>query len=182
MIKVPDYAGTCTCNFDTPLGSLVAIAENNALTGLRFSAQKHNLAKKDNRICDPDYPVFKKLRDWLGDYFSGTDRPHNLQLAPRGTVFQEAVWNILLKIPFGQVSTYGDVARGMAAACGLPSMSAQAVGGAIGRNPITILIPCHRVVGADRRLVGYAGGLDKKEALLQVEHINLARVKLYQLD
>jgi methylated-DNA-[protein]-cysteine S-methyltransferase len=87
-----------------------------------------------------------------------------------------------LKIPFGQVATYGDIARVMAAARGLSSMSAQAVGGAIGRNPITILIPCHRVVGADRRLVGYAGGLDKKEALLQVEHINLARVKLYQLD
>jgi methylated-DNA-[protein]-cysteine S-methyltransferase len=87
-----------------------------------------------------------------------------------------------LKIPFGQVSTYGDVARGMAAACGLPSMSAQAVGGAIGRNPIAILIPCHRVVGADRRLIGYAGGLDKKEALLQVECIDLATVKLYQLD
>jgi len=93
----------------------------------------------------------------------------SLQLEPQGTPFQKAIWNVLLKIPFGHITTYGLIAKEIAAARGLSSMSAQAVGGAVGHNPISILIPCHRVVGSNRSLTGYAGGLDKKKALLQLE-------------
>lgn len=122
----------------------------------------------------PGHPVFGALRLWLEDYFSGIDRPHDLALDLRGTPFQKSVWRILLKVPFGRVSTYGEVARAIAASRGMSRMSARAVGHAVGRNPISILVPCHRVVGSDKTLTGYGGGLDKKEALLGLEGVDLA--------
>jgi methylated-DNA-[protein]-cysteine S-methyltransferase len=111
------------------------------------------------------------LRSWLKGYFSGMNSELDLPLAPRGTPFQQAVWKILLRIPRGATITYGEIARKVAEEMGRPHMSAQAVGGAVGRNPIAILIPCHRVVGADGSLTGYAGGLEKKRALLRLEGI-----------
>jgi methylated-DNA-[protein]-cysteine S-methyltransferase len=162
---------------DTPLGTVTVSAENGAVTGLWFVGQKYYPTKKDTWIHDPDYPVFKLLRTWLSDYFSGIKRSPDLRLEPQGTAFQKVVWKILLKIPIGQVTTYGEIARKIAAIRGLSAMSAQAVGGAVGHNPISILIPCHRVVGSNRSLTGYAGGLDKKEALLRLEHVNLEEVK-----
>lgn len=113
--------------------------------------------------------VFERTKEWLDIYFSGRDPGFTPPLSARGTVFQETVWEILKKIPYGQVTSYGEIARQIAKMRGLDRMSAQAVGGAVGRNPIAVIVPCHRVVGSDGRLTGYAGGLDKKEALLKLE-------------
>lgn len=163
-----------TCTADTPLGPMTASAAGGALTGLWFIGQKYYPSKTDTWVCAPDYPVFEALRVCLADYFSGRDGLSKLPLDPQGTSFQKTVWQILLEIPFGQVTTYGEVAKKLALARGLSSMSAQAVGGAVGHNPISILIPCHRVVGANRSLTGYAGGMDKKRALLQLEQVDPA--------
>jgi methylated-DNA-[protein]-cysteine S-methyltransferase len=169
-----------TCTVDTPLGAMTASAEEGALTGLWFVGQKY-YPEAAAWTHKPDYPPFTALRDWLNIYFAGHAPPPwedkrfparaegNLQLNPRGTAFQKAVWEILLAIPYGKISTYGTIAQQLAAHRGLSAMSAQAVGGAVGHNPISILIPCHRVVGSGGILTGYAGGLDKKKALLKLE-------------
>ena len=162
-----------TCTIDTPLGAMTASAEKGALTGLWFIGQKYYPSKTGTWIDESDYPVFETLRVWLADYFSGRDCISDLQLEPQGTPFQKNVWEMLLKIPFGQVTTYREIAKKLALTRGLSSMSAQAVGGAVGHNPISILIPCHRVVGSNRSLTGYAGGIDKKKDLLQLEHVDL---------
>jgi len=163
---------TYTCTVETPLGTMTAAAEGEALTGLWFIGQKHYPAATAAWINEPDYPVFKALRSHLTRYFAGQDPGHDIVLVPHGSLFRKKVWDYLLKIPFGEVVTYGEIAQAIARAGGLASMSAQAVGGAVGHNPISILIPCHRVVGADRGLTGYAGGLEKKEALLRLEGVN----------
>jgi methylated-DNA-[protein]-cysteine S-methyltransferase len=168
-----------TCTVDTPLGAMTASAEDDALTGLWFIGQKYypeTLGWTDK----PDYPPFASLRVWLEIYFTGKSPPPiegrlpargagDLRLNPKGTLFQKAVWEQLLAIPYGKSSAYGEIAKKIAADRDLSSMSAQAVGGAVGHNPISILIPCHRVLGAGGSLTGYAGGLDKKKALLRVE-------------
>ncbi|MDR2257697.1 MAG: methylated-DNA--[protein]-cysteine S-methyltransferase [Treponema sp.] len=173
-----------TCTVDTPLGAMTAAAEDGALTGLWFTGQKY-YPPAGGWTPKPDYPAFEALRKWLEVYFSGRAPPPwknrrlpasgpdagagKLRLNPRGTDFQKAVWEILLAIPYGELSTYGAIAKELAAARGVDSMSARAAGGAAGRNPISILIPCHRVVGSTGGLTGYAGGLDKKRALLRLE-------------
>ncbi|GHT59667.1 methylated-DNA--protein-cysteine methyltransferase [Spirochaetia bacterium] len=160
---------TYTCSLDTPLGPMTAAAEGEALTGLWFVGQKYYPAKTDAWSNKPDYPVFAALRAWLGAYFEGKQPPIDFPVNPQGTAFQNAVWEILLQIPYGKVSTYGEIAKQLAHKQNTASMSAQAVGGAVGHNPISLVIPCHRVVGADKSLTGYAGGLDKKEYLLKLE-------------
>lgn len=162
-----------SCSIETPLGPATACAQNQALTGLWFLGQKYYPAATDAWVDKSNFPVFTSLRAWLADYFTGFARSVSFQLNPSGTSFQKEVWNLLLKIPYGQVATYGEIARKIAVARGLSSMSAQAVGGAVGHNPISILIPCHRVIGSDRNLIGYAGGIDKKKALLRLERVNL---------
>ena len=164
-----------TCTMDTPLGAVAVSAENEAVTGLWFIGQKYFPAEIDTWIDNPEYPLFKLLRTWLSDYFLGMDRALDLRLEPQGTPFQKAVWNILLKIPYGRITTYGEIAREIAAGRGLSAMCSRAVGSAVGRNPVSILIPCHRVVGSNGSLTGYAGGLDKKKALLQLERVSLAK-------
>jgi methylated-DNA-[protein]-cysteine S-methyltransferase len=160
---------TYTCTVETPLGAMTAAADEQALTGLWFVGQKHYPARVSEWTTAPDHPVFAALRRQLHSYFEGGTTAEELQLAPQGSPFQKAVWDALRRIPLGETVTYGDIAREMAGARGLDSMSAQAVGGAVGRNPISILIPCHRVVGRDGSLTGYAGGLDRKETLLRLE-------------
>lgn len=167
-----------TCTIDTPLSAVTVSAEEGMITGLWFIGQKYYPAGTESWMTKPDYPVFEALRAWLSGYFAGMAEAPGLRLAPRGTPFQKEVWEMLLQIPYGQVTTYGEIARKLAAARGLPSMSAQAVGRAIGHNPISILIPCHRVVGSNKSLTGYAGGLDKKAALLRLEGVDLAKVGL----
>lgn len=158
-----------SCTIDTPLGPMTAAATDDKLIGLWFVGQKHYPTAAQSWVPRPDYPVLVNLRSWIEGYFAGKGVRMDLPLEPQGTSFQKAVWKILLQVPPGKTITYGDIARQLAAERGVPSMSAQAVGGAIGRNPISILIPCHRVIGADGSLTGYAGGVDKKRALLQLE-------------
>ena len=177
------------CTIVTPLGAATATASDNAITGFWFVGQKYYPdISPDNWITEEDYPAFQLLRNWVSDYFEGrnTDAARTLimdadtyaaaaasttvvKLNPQGSDFRKAVWRILLEIPYGQTTTYGDIAKQLAGIKGLSRVSAQAVGGAVGHNPISLLIPCHRVIGADGSLTGYAGGIDKKQALLNLE-------------
>jgi methylated-DNA-[protein]-cysteine S-methyltransferase len=165
-----------TCTIDTPIGTMTGAAKDEALVGLWFAGQKYYPSETDHWICETDHPVFTTLRRELACYFSGEPGAIHVRLAPSGSPFQEAVWDLLSQIPMGHVTTYGRIAGRIAETRGLASMSAQAVGGAVGHNPISILIPCHRVVGSQGRLTGYAGGLDRKAALLRIERVNLTRI------
>src|SRR5262245_38896378 len=158
-----------TSKIETPLGAMTAAAENDALVGLWFVGQKYYPAGTAHWISDPGHAVFEALRLRLDGYFSGRRSGNEVPLAPKGSPFQMAVWDALRRIPYGNTTTYGDLAREIARARGLGSMSAQAIGGAVGHNPISILIPCHRVVGCGGKLTGYAGGIERKEALLRLE-------------
>lgn len=149
--------------YPSPLGTLLLTCEENALTGLWMNRQAPSAGSRE------DHPVLKQACLWLDDYFRGEPGPILFPLEPEGTPFQKQVWQILLEIPYGQTRSYGDIAREMAGRLGKATMSAQAVGQAVGKNPISILIPCHRVVGAKGQLTGYAGGLEKKIWLLHHE-------------
>lgn len=155
----------------TPLGEMIAMAEQDFLCGLWFVGQKY--APEDGRdwIQDEDHPVFVTLRSQLASYFAGQLRAFDVPLAPEGTPFQMAVWALLRTIPSGESTTYGALARHVAPQRDGRIPLARAVGGAVGRNPIAIILPCHRVVGADGSLTGYAGGLDRKAALLALEKV-----------
>ena len=143
-------------NFLSPLGNMVLHSDGTALTGLVFS---------DIQEPEKPCPVFPPVKDWLSCYFAGQNPgPAPVELSPKGTAFQQQVWSMLGNIPYGERRTYGSLAKQLS-----PSMSAQAVGTAVGRNPIAILIPCHRVLGAGERLTGYAWGLSRKQYLLNLE-------------
>ena len=149
----------------TPLGPILLSSDGDRLTGLWLEGQKYYpAAQAQSGQFQNDLPIFRQAADWLTAYFAGERPPMDaVPLAPQGTEFQKLVWAKLREIPYGETTTYGQLARE------LGCMSPQAVGGAVGRNPITILIPCHRVVGADGSLTGYAGGLEKKRWLLSHE-------------
>ena len=158
---------------DTPLGKIQAAAENKTLTGLWFMGQKYFPSGSEAWINEPDYPVFTALGKWLKGYFAGKNPEMHIPLSPTGSGFckssdfRKSVWKILLEIPYGKTVTYGDISAKLLNS-GINS-SAQAVGGAVGHNPISILIPCHRVLGSDGSLTGYAGGTEKKRFLLELE-------------
>lgn len=156
-----------------PLGSALLLSDGEKLKGLWLIGQKHfggHFSNLSGIPAEETLPVFLKTETFLARYFAGEPvSPDGIPLAPDGTPFQKLVWKELLRIPYGETKSYGSLAREVAAALHRSSMSAQAVGSAVGRNPISILIPCHRVVGAGGNLTGYAGGLDKKEALLHLE-------------
>ena len=161
----------------TPIGKTLLLSDGTALKGLWFTGQKHfggrfsDLSKVSEK---EDLPVFLKTEAFLSRYFAGEPvSPDGISLDPDGTPFQRLVWAELRRIPYGTTTTYGALTKKIASALDRPSMSAQAVGSAVGRNPISILIPCHRVVGADGSLTGYAGGLDKKAFLLRLEGARL---------
>lgn len=158
-----------TCRIETPLGEMIALAEGDALAGLWFVGQKYAPHDMAEWLEDGDHPVLAALRLQLAAYFAGRSSSFDLPLAPKGTPFQTAIWALLRTIPPGGVVTYGALARQVAGQREGRVPSAQAVGGAVGHNPISIVIPCHRVVGADGGLTGYAGGLDRKAALLALE-------------
>lgn len=157
--------------YDSPLGRIVLASDGEALTGLWFAGQKYfPTAPMERR---DGLSVLNAARLWLDAYFAGAHPDAGaLPLAPAGSDFRLLVWRLLLKIPYGQTTTYGALAEQAAQALGLTSMSAQAVGGAVGHNPISIVIPCHRVLGADGSLTGYAGGVEKKRWLLAHEGVS----------
>jgi len=165
--------------FHSPLGKLLLAGVGDGFTGLWIEGQKYypDLAKDEIRIRET--PVLIQAELWLNRYFAG-EKPEidELKLLPRGSSFQIIVWKLLCEIPYGKVTTYGALASEAAAASGRETMSAQAVGGAVGHNPISIIIPCHRVVGADGSLTGYAGGLDRKTELLIHEGVDMTRLFL----
>ncbi|MDR1976692.1 MAG: methylated-DNA--[protein]-cysteine S-methyltransferase [Campylobacteraceae bacterium] len=157
-----------TCGLKTPIGDMVAAGDGEAISGVWFAGQKYFPDTKE-WVKAEDFTVFLVLQKWLDGYFKGEARSlPDIKLAPIGSPFQQKVWNILRQIEYGQSTTYGKIAQILAYESNA-KMSSQAVGGAVGRNPISILIPCHRVLGADGSLTGYAGGVDKKLYLLKLE-------------
>ena len=158
-----------TQKYYSPLGDILLAADEQGLTGLWFEGQKYfayNLEKEHEK---KELPVFKETSGWLDEYFAGLKPDFLPPLHMIGTDFQKRVWEILLKIPYGKTMTYKEVAGKVAEVCGLERMSPQAVGGAVGHNAISIIVPCHRVVGTNGSLTGYAGGLERKMRLLQWE-------------
>lgn len=160
-----------TSTYTTPIGDVLLASKNNELIGLWFEGQKYYLNSINEEMqVKNEEEILKKTKNWLDRYFKG-EKPSikEIKINPNGSDFRKEVWKILCKIPYGQTITYKEIAEKLAKERGLKSMSAQAVGGAVGHNPISIIIPCHRVVGSDGKLTGYAGGLDKKEYLLKLE-------------
>lgn len=150
-------------HYASPLGPILLAADETGLTGLWFEAQKYFPSFLGVDYQEKETPVLTETARWLDVYFSGKDPGFLPPLHPQGSPFRQTVWDILLTIPRGQTMTYGEIARRLGV------RSAQAVGGAVGHNPISILIPCHRVVGSDGSLTGYAGGVERKARLLQLE-------------
>ena len=159
----------CYQIYQSPLGRLILAGNALALTGLWFEVEVENDVLTAAGLPGLDLPVFRQTRTWLDQYFSGRIPDSMPPLRAEGTAFQCKVWDLLRQIPYGETTTYGAIAREMAARNPQGRMSAQAVGGTVGKNPIAILIPCHRVIGSDGSLTGYAAGVDKKQALLALE-------------
>lgn len=159
--------------YQSPLGDLQLISDGNTLTHLLYPNQHLTNVK-----VKKDLPIFNKATQWLDEYFKGDNPSVDFSLSPEGTVFQREVWNELTKITHGDLKTYGHIASKVGHQLGKPKMSAQAIGGAVGRNPISIIIPCHRVVGKDGSLTGYGGTIDNKIKLLEIENVDMK--KLYR--
>lgn len=160
--------------YDSPIGSLLLAEKEGALAGLWMEGQKYYLGSLQGKEKEfADTPILNQAGEWLDRYFAGK-KPEigELTLAPSGSEFRRAVWKILCEIPYGQTITYGEIAKKIAIQRGIAGMSARAVGGAVGHNPISIIIPCHRVVGSDGSLTGYAGGVEKKIWLLAMEGVD----------
>ena len=158
-----------TWHYDSPLGGITLASDGEALVGLWIEGQKSSADALDPEPEEKRLPVFDETCRWLDIYFSGKDPGFTPKLSMRTSAFRKKVWEIMLSIPFGQTMTYGEIAARIAREEGLKRMSAQAVGGAVGHNLISIIIPCHRVVGTNGDLTGYGGGIDKKVRLLQLE-------------
>lgn len=156
----------------SPLGPVHLASDGQSIVGLWLKDQKYFAAGLEAETAEqPDLPVFRQASDWLNAYFEKRDLPPLPPLAPKGSSFRQQVWKLLLEIPFGTTTTYGALAEKLRAA-GIRA-APQAVGGAVGHNPISIFIPCHRVVGMDGNLTGYAGGVEKKRFLLELEGVDL---------
>ena len=157
-----------TDTYNSPLGEILIAADEEGLTGLWFKDQKYfTLTLKDP--IEKKIPVIAETERWLDIYFTRKNPDFMPPLHPSGTPFQQQVWDLLLQIPYGETATYGQLAEKMAEEKGIKRMSAQAVGGAVGHNHISIIIPCHRVLGKDGSMTGYAGGIERKERLLLLE-------------
>lgn len=162
--------------YQSPVGIITLASDGRGLVGLWIEGQKYFgsalAGEMTEKAC---LPVFDKVRDWLNRYFAG-EQPaiSEIPLSPNGSEFRHMVWKILCEIPYGEVITYGEIAKRVAEKMGRERMSGQAVGGAVGHNPISIIIPCHRVVGANGSLTGYAGGIDTKVKLLEHEGVGMS--------
>ena len=164
-----------TTHYSSPIGDPLLAEKNGALVGLWMKDQKYFMGslREEAEVCE-DSLVLEQAKQWLDRYFE-KKKPsiHELPLSPIGSSFRKEVWNLLCEIPYGQVTTYGEISKKIANRRGLERMSAQAVGGAVGHNPISIIIPCHRVVGTNGSLTGYAGGIEKKIRLLTLEGVSI---------
>lgn len=158
--------------YNSPIGKITLASDGKNLVGAWFEGQKYFADSiKEEMHLDNDLEIFKNTKIWLDKYFQG-QQPNikDLPLLPLGSDFRQSVWKILCEIPYGQTTTYGKIAKIIATENGLNKMSSQAIGGAVGHNPISIIIPCHRVIGSNGNLTGYAGGIDLKIKLLQHEN------------
>ncbi len=162
-----------TTHYKSPVGDILLASKNNRLIGLWIEGQKYYLSNLKDEIKEEDTEILIKTKEWLDRYFKG-EKPsiNELDLNPLGSDFRKSVWKILCEIPYGEVITYKSIAKQK----GLKKMSSQAVGGAVSHNPISIIIPCHRVVGSNGSLTGYAGGIDKKVYLLNHEKVNMEKL------
>lgn len=157
-------------SYDSPLGTMILTAEHEKICGVWFEGQKYALtALQGKQIHENETPVLQQAETWLDRYFAGENPVMDLPILPAGTPFQMTVWQILQEIPYGSTWTYQQVAAEVCRRLDRPRMSCQAVGQAVGHNPVSILIPCHRVLGSDGSLTGYAGGVERKKALLELE-------------
>lgn len=150
--------------FDTTLGPMLAIAEEDGITHIDFADGKYARDIEPGWIEDPEAPALRACREQLADYFAGRRKGFELPLAPRGSQFQQRVWQEIARVPYGETISYGELAR----RAGAPGQ-ARAAGAATGRNPVGVVVPCHRIVGSDGSLTGYAGGLERKRGLLELE-------------
>ena len=171
-----------TTYYNSPIGKILLASKDNKLIGVWIDGQKYYLGNlKDKIKQNDDVEILLKTKKWLDEYFAGK-KPQilKLDLAPIGSDFAKSVWEILCKIPYGEVTTYGNIAKEMSKKLKKEKMSTQAIGGAVGHNPISIIIPCHRVVGADGSLTGYAGGLYKKIKLLMHENVDMSKLYIHK--
>lgn len=158
-----------TSTYQSPVGEMLLAADENAVAGVWFNGQKYYAHCLDKNNEPKETHIIKELKRWLDTYFQGKEPDFDLPVNMIGSPFQLEVWNILREIPYGETTTYNEIAKIIAKNRGLKRMSAQAVGTAVGRNNISIVVPCHRVVGVNNSLAGYAGGIDKKITLLKLE-------------
>jgi methylated-DNA-[protein]-cysteine S-methyltransferase len=170
-----------TFEYNSPVGLLTIASDGESITGLWIQGQKYFAAtlEAENSVAETsamDLPVFERVKEWLSIYFSGKNPSFTPQLAPKGSPFRQSVWKILREIPYGEVITYGDIAKMIEKQSDKEKMSAQAAGGAVGHNPISIIIPCHRVVGSNGSLTGYAGGIKTKIKLLTLEQVDMSKL------
>ena len=158
-------------HYKSPLGSITLASDGDSLIGLWFDGQKYFGTTLDDEYEEKPLPIFDRTAAWLDIYFDGRIPDFTPKISLNDTDFRREVWDILLTIPYGKTMTYGEIAATIAQKRGVASISAQAVGGAVGRNPISIIVPCHRVIGSNKSLTGYAGGIEPKAALLRIEGI-----------
>lgn len=167
-----------TTNYTSPVGQLTLASDGDNLTGLWLAGQKYFCAAVDGHAqTENNLSIFNAAKEWLDGYFAGENPAlSKLSLAPAGGDFRREVWKLLREIPYGTVTTYGEIAKKIALKMRKKSMSAQAVGGAVGHNPISIIIPCHRVIGGNGSLTGYAGGVHIKQKLLELESAHMTNI------
>lgn len=165
-------------NYYSPIGNITMASDGKNLIGLWFDGQKYFESTIKNIFKEESLEIFENTKKWLDSYFSGKNPNFIIPIKLIGTDFQKEVWKILLKIPYGKLTTYSNIAKEIARNRNISSMSSQAVGGAVGHNPISIIIPCHRVIGVKNNLTGYAGGIDKKIKLLELEGIDCKNFKI----
>ena len=163
-----------THHYESPLGGITLASNGEALIGLWFDGQKYFADALEKEHEEKLLPIFEEVERWLDIYFSGKAPDFTPPLSMKTTEFRKTVWEIMLTIPYGQTMTYGEIAERVAKEKGISRMSAQAVGGAVGHNSISLIIPCHRVVGTNGSLTGYAGGIDKKVKLLTMENVDMS--------
>lgn len=164
-----------TATYQSPIGGILLACDEKGLTGLWFFGEKFYALSLDSEHEEKELPVLKEAKRWLDIYFSGEEPDFMPPLHMEGSPFQLSVWKILQKIPYGETTTYGEIAAQLAKERGLERMSAQAVGGAVGHNEISIMVPCHRVVGSNGSLTGYAGGIGKKAEMLRLEGVDMSK-------